>query len=187
MAKTGHTDRFSILVEQQIASMLLRLPLLLLGALVQLSLQAQLPWVRTVPLEKAYHFESKDGRGRLQHDFLLFYENDSVISVLMADHEMAWNFDHTKKPKHLLRDFIEEYHCEPDGHEGVYVYHLSASSLNQIYGGQLYSMELTMRPDGTALILYGNVYDLIKRWGYTVHPKRKVPRGTSGCAGEEIQ
>lgn len=187
MAITDHTDRFTKLVEQQIGLMLLRLPLLLFVGCTQCSLQAQLPWVRTVPLEKAFHSESTDGQGRVEHEFLLFYANDSVISVLMADHEMSWNFDHDKKPKRLLMEFIEVYHCEPDGNEGVDVYHFSGSSLEKNYRGDHYRTDLTMSPDGTALTFNGRRFDIVKRWGHIVHPKRRFPRGASGCFGEEVQ
>lgn len=151
--------------------------------LVAAATQAQLPWVRTVALERVYHRQWIDKKERTEHEFLLFYANDSVVSVWMSDYEGGWSFDDRKSPKRLLKEFVERYHCEPSDDEGVTVCFFNGSGIE--YRSK-WVTEITFCDGDACLTMAGNQYRLLQKWGRVVHPKRKFPRWVSGCAGEEI-
>ena len=148
--------------------------------------QAQLPWVRTTVLSCAYFQESTDHHGRPVYAFLLFYANDSVVTVWMADYETAYNYDHSLKPKELLASFVEEYHCEAssfDWDDGVTVDWFAGAS---VVSQDRYYTVARFENDGADFVLGNERFTLMKCWNRIVHPKRKPTRWRR-CEGEELE
>ena len=121
------------------------------------------------------------------HSFLLFYANDSVDTVWMADFEGAYNFDHSLKPKELISQFVEEYHCEPDAfdlNDGVTIDWFAGAS---IVSEDRYHTVARFEENKRAFVLGNDRFARVQCWNRIVHPQKKFPKGTSGCEGEEIQ
>lgn len=142
---------------------------------------AQLPWMRQVELLCAYHRGDLDHHRSPEHEFYLFYGNDSVVQVWMADWEGAAGFDHSQTPVRLIRGFVNDFHCEPDAYgddNGVTIYRLSESTL--VWENRSRS-SIAFTPDGTRFDLEGRTYSRIVCWNRIVHPEKKFHRWSSGC------
>ena len=70
--------------------------------------------MRDVELRCAYHHGSWNTYGEPEHEFLLFYSNDSVVQVQMGSWEGDYEFDHRRSPVRLIEDLVEEFHCDPE-------------------------------------------------------------------------
>lgn len=162
---------------------------ILIAALLSVPIQvsAQVPWMRTVDLRCAYHHQLKDQHGSPEHHFLLFYENDSVVQVIMADWEGAWQFDHRKSPVQLIEEFVDEFHCEPENfniNNGVTNSWFAGASM--VWRDQYY--DLAKFEQGGAMFIYGNQpFTRIKCWNRIVRPVKKFPKWSSGCLGDTIR
>ena len=157
--------------------------------LVTIRAPAQLPWMWSVELKCAYDHSRTDPEGRPEHDFLLFYSNDSVVSAWMVTFGTGWEgaylFNDTLSPGQLIDQFVAEYHCEPgDFDQEVNIQWFAGASL--VWKDRYYS-DAHFENDGETFISGDTRYERIKCWNTIVRPVKKLPKWSTGCSGDTIR
>ena len=168
---------------------LLGLPVTLLSP----SLNAQLPWLRSVAMESVYHHQFKEGPKDEGRTFLVFHANDPVLTVIICDREGCFPTEnHCRSPLRLITNFLKDHHCEPDRYgidSGGTIGWGSGNSLFEPIkypGPDVYGTTFTFQYYQEHLTIHNERYRRIGHWNRVVSPKKKFLPGTSGCAGEEI-
>lgn len=143
----------------------------------------------SVPLKCAYDHSSTDTDGRTEHEFLLFYGNDSVVTVWMASYAAGWEgaylFNDTLSPAQLIDQFVAEYHCEPtDFDQEVDIQWFAGASL--VWKDRHYA-QAHFEKDDAVFLSGGRIYERVKCWNTIVRPVKKFPKWSMGCSGDTIR